>query len=95
METQMQPRSNSRNQPTRNITKTIRNVSEAYGCEETNDKSIRKSDIAYYSIWAFLTVVLIIWAIAIYPPSMTLYLAVIMIGILFSGGIFIIKARKI
>lgn len=95
METPMQPRNNSRNQPTRTVNMTIRCVSEAYGCTETDDKRISRRDIVYYSIWILLTAGLIVLAITTYPPSLALLLVEIMIGILFSGGINIIKARKL
>ena len=97
MKTQMLPRNNSRCLPTLDPRKgvTIRQVSEAYGCTEKDNKPISRQDLIYYSIWALFTVGMIVLSITTYPPSKALMLVEILISVLFSGGLFIFKAMKL
>lgn len=93
----MQPRSNSRSLPTLDLRKgvTIRRVEEAYQKPYDADKTSNKQTLIFYAIWIVCIAGLLIWAVMTYPPSMTLLLIELLTGVLFSGGIFIIKARKL
>ena len=97
MEQKMQPRSNSRSLPTLDLRNgvTVRRVEEAY--QDSNDagKTINKHVLFFYVIWIAFIAGLLLWAVMTYPPSMLLLIIELIIGVAVTGGLFIIKMKKL
>lgn len=94
----MQPRSNCRSLPTLDLRQgvTIRRVEEAYQVvSDDNNKTSKKQSLLFYVIWIVCVAGLMVWAVMTYPPSMTLLIIELLTGVLISGGLFIIKGRKL
>ncbi len=96
MEQMMQPRSNCRSLPTLNLREgvSIRRVEEAYQEPDYNNKTSNKRSQVFYVIWIVCVAGLMVWAVMTYPPSLAMLILELLAGVLISGGLFIIKARK-